>query len=238
MHLSPLRAPRYLASFVLAMVIVVLPTSIATASPILLSFDVILFQPGPVVNSDLGLAVTGAVEINNANGTDVGSVFFDPEFIDVTSDAAATSLAYMIQGGLNPHPVTSGYSTPWPFGTAILFANFVLDQPATLASVSVTVDQANGFARVVGAGGGALVNGVDYFITSPFGNNLQVQLGQLGILEQDLQSPLGLMTFHLNFVADDPLPPNPVPDPASSLTLFGMAIAAIAARRRLDRPRQ
>ena len=73
---------------------------------------------------------------------------------------------YMIQGGLNPIPLTAAID-PMAVGTAILFSNFVLDQPATLASVSVTVDQANGFARVVGAGGGALVNGVDYFITSP-----------------------------------------------------------------------
>jgi len=52
MHLSPQRAPRSLATFVLAIVIVVLPCSIATASPILLNFDVTLFQPGSWVDFD------------------------------------------------------------------------------------------------------------------------------------------------------------------------------------------
>ena len=142
-----------------------------------------------------------------------------------------TSLAYMLQGGLNPH-LNADYSTSWPFGSAILFANFVLDQPGTLASVGVTVDQANGVARIVGAGGGSLVNGVDYLITPD--NDLQLQLGQLGILDQPEQTPLGLMTFQLNFVAK---PPVTVPEPASSLTLFGMGMAALATRRRLARRR-
>jgi hypothetical protein len=235
MHLCPLRAPRSLATFVLAIVIVVLPCSIATASPILLAFDVGVLQPGSPFVYDLGVAVTGGVEINKAGDTSLGELFSDDEFIDVTSNAAGTSLAYLIQGGGGDHPIASGYSTTWPLGSAILFSNFVLDQPGTLASVSVTVDQANSSPRVVGANGLSLVNGVDYFITTPFGNNLQVNFTGLGVLDQADQTPLGLMTFHLNFVADDPLPPNSVPEPASSLTLFGMAIAAMAARRRLDR---
>ena len=134
---------------------------------------------------DLGVAVTGGVEINNApGGTNVGALFFDDEFIDFTSSAGGTSLAYMIQGGGGDHDIASGYSTTWPLGSAILFSNFVLDQPGTLASVSVTVDQANGSDRVVGANGVSLVNGVDYLITTPFGNNFQVNFTGLGVLNQ------------------------------------------------------
>jgi hypothetical protein len=232
MRLPP-HAPRCLATFALAIGIVVLPSSIATAGPILLKFDVAVLSPGSPSAFDSSVDVTGAVELNNANGTNVGGLFFDDEFVNVSSDSATTLLAYMIQGGLADHPA-DGYSTAWELGSAILFANFVLDQPATLASVSVTVDQANNSARVVGAGGGSLVNGVDYFIT--FQNDLQLQLGGLGILDQPGQIPLGLMTFQLNFVADQP--PNPVPDAASSLTLFGMGMAALAARRRFARRRQ
>jgi hypothetical protein len=236
MHLFPLRAPRSLSTFVLAIVIAVLPSSIATASPILLSFDIGVFQPAQPFVHDSGVAVTGGVEINNAaGGTNVGALFFDDEFIDFTSTAAGTSLAYMLQGGGPEHPIDSGYSTSWPLGSAILFSNFVLDQPATLASVSVTVDQANGSPRVIGTNGLSLVNGVDYSITTPFGNNFQVNFSGLGILNQAEQTPLGLMTFHLNFVADEP--PNPVPDPASSLTLLGIGMAAVASRRRFARRR-
>src|SRR6187431_747229 len=105
MHLSPLCARRSLARFVLAIMIVVLPCSIATANPILLNFDVTFFQTGPLVEFDGGVAVTVGVEINNAGGTNVGKLdgtapFFDDEFIDITTTAAGTSLAYMIQGGL------------------------------------------------------------------------------------------------------------------------------------------
>jgi hypothetical protein len=231
----PLSA-RWRATFVLALVILVSP-SIATAGPILISFDVTLSQPGPVVDFDDDVLVTNGVEIDNASGTNVGAplVFFPDEFIDVTSDLSSTSLAYMLQGGGGVHPTAAGYQTSWPFGTAILFSDFVLDQPGTLASVSVTVDEAGGLARVVGAGGGPLLEGVDYFVNP---NSLQLQLFGLGILDQADQTPLGLMTFQLNFVADDPIdPPVPVSEPAS-LTVIGMAIAAIGARRRFARPRQ
>jgi len=231
MRLPP-RAPRCLATFVLAIVIVVLPCSIATAGPIVLKFDVGLLQPGSF-DYDAGIDVTGAVELNNANGTNVGGLFFDDEFVNVSSNSTTTLLAYMIQGGLADHPVADGYSTAWPLGAGIVFGNFILDQPGTLASVSVTVDQANGVARVVGAGGGSLVNGVDYFVNPFQPNTLQLQLYGLGILDQSGQTPLGLMTFNLEFVADQP--PNPVPDAASSLTLFGMAMAALATHRRARR---
>lgn len=230
MHLSPLRAPRSLATFVMAMVIAVLPCSIATASPILLSFDVVLLQPGFPSEIDLGVAVTGGVEINNAGGTNVGAPFFNDEFIDFTSSAAGTSLAYMIQGGGGDHPIASGYSTSWPQGTAIQFSNWDLSEPGTLASVGVSV------AGVVGAGGVSLVSGVDYVLGGFGSDALTLNLGGLGILNQAGQTPLGLMTFQLNFVADEP--PNPVPDPASSLTLFGMGMAAVAARRPFTRRRQ
>lgn len=232
MRLPP-HAPRCLATFVLAIGIVVLPSSIAMAGPIVLNFDVGLLQPGSF-EYDAGVSVTGAVELNNVNGTKVGGLFFDDEFVDVSSDSATTLLKYLIQGGLADHPVADGYSTAWE-GAGIVFGNFVLDQPGTLASVSVTVDQANGVARVVGAGGGSLVEGVDYFVNAFQPNTLQLQLYGLGILDQPGQTPLGLMTFQLNFVADQP--PNPVPDAASSLTLFGMGMAALAARRRFARRR-
>jgi hypothetical protein len=232
MHL-PLRAARSLATFVLAIVIVVLPSSIASASPILLNFDVRLTSTGfvPEIDESDSLPVIDGVEINRANSTmadDLFSLFFDDEYVDITSDAAMTSLVYRIQGGGDDHPEDADYSTSWPAVTTLLFSNFVLDDPGSLASVSVTTNQ------VIGVGGGALVNGVDYEFGPTF---LRLNLDSLGIFEQANQTPLGLMTFHLNFVADDPLPPA-VPDAASSLTLFGMGMAALAARRRLDRRRQ
>ena len=214
---------RSLITVVFATIMLAASSSIATAGPILLSFDVVLMQPGPIVDTDSNVAVGGGVEINYASGTtNVGALFFDDEFIDVTSSAAATTLVYQIQGGLNPHPVVAGYSTSWPFGSAIMFYNFVLDQPATLASVDVDVD------GVIGAAGGPLV--YPDFLVGP--NFLQLNFGQFGILEQANQTPLGLMTFQLNFVADEE-PPNPVPDPASSWALLGLSMSAIAAGKRL-----
>jgi hypothetical protein len=227
MRLPP-RAPRCLATFVLVIAIVVLPSSIATAGPILLNFNVTLNDGSPV--SDSAVAVSPGAEISYGNGTNVGELFFDDEFIDITSTAATTSLAYMIQGGLAAHPVAAGYSTSWQAGTTLLFSNFVLDQPGTLASVSVNVN------KVVGAAGGGLVGGVDYLFTT---NSLLLNIGSLGILEQAGQTPLGSMTFQLSFVADQPTdPPNPVPDAGWSLTLFGMGMAALATRQRWARRRQ
>jgi len=220
MHL-PLRAPRSLAAFVLAIVIVVLPCSIATASPILLNFDVRLTSTGfvPEIDESDSVPVISGAEINST--TSVGAfLFFDDESVDVTSDATMTSLAYFIKGGGDPYS-TPGYRHSWPAETTLRFSNFDLGQPGTLSSVSLIINQAQ-------------VIGVDYEFGPDY---LQLDLDSLGVSEQ-APNQLGLMTFHLNFVADDPLPPNPVPDPASSLTLFGLAIAAIAARRRLDRPRQ
>lgn len=227
MRLSPLSALCRRATFVLVTIIVVLPCSIATAAPILLNFDVSLAEPGFSAETDAGLAVTGGVEINNANSTNVGALFFDDEFVDLTSTDAATSLAYSIQGGLDAHPIAAGHSTSWQSGTTLLFSNFVLDQPGTLVSVGVAVN------NVVGAAGGALVSGVDYVFTSSF---LLLNIGSLGILEQAGQTPLGLMTFQLDFLADQPV--DPVPDAASSLTLLGMAMAALAARGRFARRRR
>jgi len=216
-----------------AMVFTVLPVSMAIAAPILLKFDVTFIQPGSPANFDAAVEVDNTTrEIDNVNGTDVGSVFFDPEFVDVASTPAQTLLSYLIQGGLDDHG-TPGYSTAWPSGTAMLFSNFVFDQPGTLTSVSVTVDQAAGTPRVVGAGGGALIEGVDYFVNMLVPNTLQLQLFGLGILEQPGFLPLGQMTFQLNFEAVDP--PVPVPDAGSSLMLFGMGMTALAARRRLFR---
>lgn len=224
MRLSPPTAPRSFATFVLAALILVLPCSIANAAPILLSFDVVLAEPGELPVTDANLAVGGGAEVAHMNGTNLGDLlFFDDEFIDVTSDAASTTLAYMIQGGLDAH-ATPGYSTAWPLGTAILFYNFVLDQPGTLDSVSVSVND------IVGAAGGPLVNGIDYIVNGLGGSNLQIQLFNLGILDSGGRTPLGLMTFELNFVADQ----RPVPDTASTLTLLGMSLAALAARRRLS----
>ena len=224
MRVFPPTAPRSFATFILAAVIVVVPCSIANAAPILLSFDATLAQPGFLPVTDDDLAVGSGVEVEFLNGTNLGNLMFDDEFIDVTSDASSTLLAYMIQGGYDAHP-TTGYSTAWPLGTSILFYDFVLDQPGTLDSVSVSV---NG---VVGAAGGPLVDGVDYIVNGLGGSTLQIQLFNLGILDVAGQTPLGLMTFHLNFVADDPV--EPVPDTASTLSLLGMSIAALAARRRL-----
>lgn len=222
----PVRAPRYLATFV-AMVIVLLPCSIATAGPILLKFDVTLTNGAPV--SDSAVAVIPGVEISSTSGTNVGGLFFDGEFIDVTSTDSIIFLAYKIQGGLDPHPVAPGYSTSWPAITTLLFSNFVLDQSGTLAFGGVTLNQ------VVGAGGGAFVSGVDYVFDTN-SNSLQLNIDPLGILGQPGQTPLGLMTFQLNFEADQP--PNSVPDATSSLTLFGMGMAALATRRRWARRRQ
>ena len=224
MRLSPPSASRCFATFVMAAALLVVPGSIANAAPILLSFDVAMMQPGESVVVDAGLAVGAGAEVNNVNGTNYGALLFDDEFIDVTSDASATSLLYQIQGGLNPHPVDAAYSTSWPFGSAILFYNFVLDQPGTLASVGVSVN------NVIGAAGGPLV--YPDFLFTPF--SLQLNFGQFGILEQAGQLPLGQMTFELNFIADQ----RPVPDAASTLMLFGIGMTALAARGRLARRRQ
>lgn len=228
MRLSPLSSSRCRATFVLAIVIAFWPCSIATAGPILLNFDVSLTEPGFSPVSDSGLAVSGAVEMNRVNGTSVGALFFDDEFVNLTSTAATTSLAYTIQGGLSEHLVAFGYSTSWQAGTTLMFSNFVLDQPGTLASVGVTVNQ------LVGAAGGPLVGGVDYVFTP---TSLLLNIGSLGIQDQDTgQTPLGLMTFQLGFRADQP--PDAVPDPASSLTLFCMGMVTLAACRRFARRHQ
>ena len=76
MRLQPLSARRCHAILVIAMVFAVLPCSIATAGPILLKFDVAFLAPGSPSAFDLGVAVTGAVEINNAGGTNVGAPLF------------------------------------------------------------------------------------------------------------------------------------------------------------------
>jgi hypothetical protein len=231
------RRARWRATFVLALVILLSSSSIATAGPILISFDVTLSEPGFADTSDSGLLVdNAAVEIDNASGSNVGApgLFFPDEFINITSEAAMTSLAYMIQGGGDPHS-KPGYRLSWEPGTTLLFDSFVFNQPgSTLASVGVTVDEPSGVPRVVGSAGGPLVDGVDYFFDD---TSLLINLGLLGVLEQG-GTQLGLMTFHLEFVtAGGTDPPVPVSEPAS-LTVVGMAIAAIGARRRFARPRQ
>lgn len=221
MRLSPLRALRCRATFVLAMAIVVLPSSIATAGPILLKFDATLTDSvGPESNQDVD--VISGVEIAGGDGTAVGDLFFDPEFIDVTSNSAMTLLAYSIYGGGEAHSVP-GYAHSWPIGTTLEFSDFLLNAlGGRLDSVDVI-----GASSVIGAGGGSLVLGVDYIVND---DSLLLNIGGLGILAGP--NPLGLMTFRLNFEADEE-PPTTVPDAASSLTLLGMGMAALAAGRRL-----
>lgn len=215
----PLQSASFRFILVLAIFIVVLPSSIATAGPILLNFDVRLTSTALAIDeTDSDIAVGGGVEIAPGSGN-VGDEFFSDESIDVTNTATWTSLAYLIKGGGDLYP-TANYRYSWPAETTLRFSNFDLDQPGTLSSVNLIINQAQ-------------VIGVDY----EFGlDYLQIDLDSLGVSEQ-APNQLGLMTFRLNFMANDPLPPNPVADPASSLTLFGMAMAALAARRRFERRR-
>ena len=226
--LSPVVFRRF-ATLVLATIVCVVP-SVANAGPILGSFTATLSEPGfpDAVNS--GLNVDGSFEIAFGDGSEIGGLFFDPEYINVTSNGAGTSLLYQIYGGGDPHSV-AGYSHSWDPGTTLEFSDFVLDQAATLTSVTVTVP-----FGVVGAGGGNLVLNTDYSFT---GNSLLIDLGSVGVSNGGL---LGQMLFNLNFVADNPTdppdPPNPVPDHASSLMLLSAGMAAIAAHRQSARRRR
>jgi hypothetical protein len=221
---SPI-ALRPFAALVLATIVFVVP-SVANAGPILLSFNATLSEPGfpDAVNS--GLTVDGGVEIAFDDGSEIGDLFFDPEYINVASNAAGTSLLYSIYGGGDDHPVAN-YAHSWGADTTLEFSGFDFGpgQTATLTSVGVTL------TNVVGAGGGNLVLNTDYSFT---GTSLLLNLGSVGVLKSGF--PLGQMLFNLNFVADNPTdppdPPNPVPDPASPLMLLGASMAAIAAYRR------
>jgi hypothetical protein len=215
---------RVLASVVALTFGALVVPSAASAAPILLNFTATLTEPGSPDEEDSGLAVAAGAEITSDGSTNVGSLFFDDEYVDVSSDPTVTTIEYQIQGGADPHPDTNYSLTGWTSGTTLTFSNFVLSEPGTLVAVTVRLRD------VIGEAGAALIFGTDYSFN---GTSLAIFLAGLGILEQQDQLPLGLMTFDLTFRAHEQ---QDVPEPAS-LALFGAGLGLVMAARRRRQPR-
>jgi hypothetical protein len=215
-----------LAAFLLSCVAIVSFPDRAAAAPVVISFDAALNEPAlATTTTDLALAVAAGQEITRFNATNIGSLFFDDEYVDVSSTAALTSVDYRIQGGGGPHPVDNTYTlTGWTAGANLVLSNFVLNTPGTLVGVAASA------SGVIGTAGGALMLGADYLFTT---TSLTIFLADLGIAPNPNGLPLGTMTFALQF---QPLqnPNPPVPEPAT-LGLLGAGLVALVARRRCSR---
>ena len=227
MHFSTVRSRVLAACLLFAIFSVASP---AIAAPILLSFDATLSEPTFPDEFDDDLLVVSGSEITLANGTNVGSLFFDDEFVNVSSNASTTTIGYRIQGGADDHPANGNYSlTGFGTGASLTFSDFELSVPGVLTGVSVTVDQVQGTPRVIGSLGGALMPGTDYLF-NPISSSLSIFLSELGVLDQGLP-PLGLITFGLTFEATQEPEIPAVPEPAS-LMLLGAGLTGLAAARR------
>jgi PEP-CTERM motif len=222
---------RLRAGFLLfASVAMLLSAPRADAAPIVLSFDATFLDPGFDDGSDDDLVVASGAELTRTNGTDVGSFFFDDEFVDVVSTAGLTLLHYRIQGGEDAHPENGAYSlTGWGPATTLTFSDLQFDVPAAFTGVTLSVD-GGALPRVIGVAGGALVAGTDYLF-NPLQDSLTIYLGGLGVLNG--APPLGTLSFTLALEARDPEPPQTaVPEPGSLMLLgTGLAAAARAAGR-------
>ncbi len=156
-------------------------TSPADAAPIVVRFDATLADPDfALLETDADLDVVAGSEITLANGTNVGSFFFDDEFVDVSSTSALSLLQYRLQGGGGAHPVDPAYSlTGWGPLATLAFSNFELDVAGAITAVTLSVESVNDTALVIGAAGGALVPEVDYLF-DPLDESLTIYLGGLG----------------------------------------------------------
>ena len=202
----------------------------AHAAPIVVSFDATLQESGFPDVSDDDLAVAPGAELTSTNGTNVGAVLFDDEFVDLLSTAALTRLDYRIQGGGDVHPEDANYTlTGWGPSTTLTFSDFQFDVPAAFTGVTLSVE-GGALPRVIGIAGGALIAGTDY-VFDPLADSLTIYLGGLGVLNG--APPLGTLSFTLALEARDPEPPSTaVPEPGSLMLLgTGLAAAARAANK-------
>ena len=183
----------------------------ADAAPIVVRFDATLTDPDfAVLENDADVDVVAGPEITLANSTNVGNLFFDDEFVDVSSNSALSLLSYRVQGGGGEHPLDSNYSlTGWGLLATLAFSNLELDVAGAFTGVTLAVDTVNGDPRVIGAAGGALVAGVDYLF-DPLAESLIIYLGGLGVLNAEAPA-LGTLTFTLALQAEDPDPPAEYP---------------------------